>query len=119
MSERACAASPGKNGITRRERWMRYPVHAAAAFVLFDAVIFLVSLNATREFIGSGSEYCWMFGSFQRYVTTSLVLICVNVIVLLSLYWLARRNHLFVYLIVWVVWLFGEPLLSYFDRGYC
>ena len=111
---------PSENRSTPRQRWMLYPIYAAAVLVCLGAVIFLVTLNETREFIGDrGVEYCWMYGSFQRYLFTHLALICVDMGTLLSLYWLAQRNHLLAYLIVWAAWLLGESLLSFFDMSFC
>jgi hypothetical protein len=99
---------------------MFYPIYAAAALVGLGAMVLLLTLNATREFIGErGVEYCWMYGSFERYLFTHLTLICVDIAVLLGLYWLAQRNYLLVYLIAWAAWLLGEPLLSFFDMSYC
>ncbi len=109
-----------KNKLSPRQRWMLYPVYAAAVWVFLGAAVLLLTLSQTREFIGDkGVEYCWMYGSFQRYLFTHLTLICVDTTVLLGLYWLARRNYLLVYLIVWAAWLLGEPLLSFFDMSYC
>jgi hypothetical protein len=117
-TERASVAVLGSDP-ARRQRWMLYPVYAAAVLVYVDAIIFLFSLESTREFIGNGAELCWMFGSFQRYVSVSIALFIVDVPVLFGLHWLARRNHLIVYLIVWALWLLTEPVLSHFDMGYC
>jgi hypothetical protein len=101
-------------------RWMLYPIYAAAVLVFLGATAFLVTLNETREFIGErGVEYCWMYGSFQRYLFTHLTLICVDIGTLTGLYWLAQRNYLLAYPIVWGAWLLGEPLLSFFDMSYC
>jgi hypothetical protein len=111
---------PSENKPTPRQRWMLYPIYAAAVLVLLGAMVFLITLNETREFIGErGVEYCWMYGSFQRYLFTHLTLISVEIGTLLGLYWLAQRNHLLAYLIVWAAWLLGEPLLSIFDMSYC
>jgi hypothetical protein len=111
---------PSENGPTPRQRWMLYPIYAAAVLVCLGAMVFLVTLNETREFIGDrGVEYCWMYGSFQRYLFTHLTLICVDMGTLLGLYWLAQRDHLLAYLIVWAVWLLGEPLLSFIDMSSC
>jgi hypothetical protein len=107
------------NDLTRCQRWMLYPVYVAAALVYLDAVVFLLSLESTRQFIGNGSEFCWMFGSFQRYVFVSVALFIVDVPLLCGLYLLARRNYLIAYLIVWALWLLTEPVLSHFDLGYC
>jgi hypothetical protein len=110
----------GENKPAPRRRWMLYPVYVAAVLVFVGMTVFLATLNQTREFIGEwGSEYCWMYGSFERYVFTHLVLICVDIAVLLALYWLARRDLPIAYLVVWAAWLLSEPLLSFFDMSYC
>lgn len=67
--------------------------------------VFFISLNDTRNFIGEkGVEYCWMYGSFERYLYINLASIGVSIGELLSLYWLAQRNYLFTYLILWAAW---------------
>jgi small neutral amino acid transporter SnatA (MarC family) len=109
-----------QNSRSPRQRWMLYAVYAAAAAVCFSVLSLLLTLNQVRKLLGDkGIEYCWKYGSFERYLSTTLTLTCVDVCVLLSLYWLARRNHLFAYLVVWATWLLGEPLLSFFDMSYC
>jgi hypothetical protein len=106
--------------LTHRQRWMLYPVYGATALACLGAVVFVATLNETREFIGDkGVEYCWMYGKFDRYLFTHLALICLDTTVLLGLYWLARRNRLFIYLFVWAAWWLYEPLLSFFDMSYC
>jgi len=110
---------PNNDNLTPRQRWMLYPVYVAAVLVCLGAIGFLLTLNETREFIGDGVEYCWMYGKFDRYIFTHLALFCVDIGALLGLYWLARRNSLLVYLILWAVWLLGEPLLAFFDMSYC
>jgi hypothetical protein len=120
MSERIPAPAPDKNDVTPRQRWMLYAVYAAAAWVVLGAAVLFLTLNETRKFIGEkGVEYCWMYGSFQRYLYINLASLCVDIVTLFGLYWLARGNYLIVYLIIWAVWLFGEPLLSFFDMSYC
>jgi hypothetical protein len=115
-----CAPMSNKKISPSRQRWMFYPIYAAAALVGLSATVLLFTLNETCEFIGkSGVEYCWMYGSFERYLFTHLTLIGVDIGVLLSLYWLARLNYLLVYLIIWAAWLLGEPVLSFFDMSYC
>jgi len=110
----------GVGSLTPRQRWMLYPVYGATVLVCLQALVVVATLNETREFIGDkGVEYCWMYGSFHRYLSTNLVLICLDVALLLSLYWLVRRNRLIIYLVVWAIWLLGEPLLSVFDMSYC
>ena len=92
---------------------MLYPVYAAAALVCLGALVLLLTLNQTREFLGRrGIEYCWMYGSFQRYLYTHLTLIGVDTAVLGALYWLALRNYLLVYLIVAAAGLRSARLLS-------
>jgi hypothetical protein len=99
---------------------MLYPIYAAAALVCLSTVGFFVTLRETREFIGEkGVEYCWMYGSFDRYFYVHVGSICVDIAALFGLYWLAKRNHLLVYLLVWAVWLLGEPLLSFFNISFC
>jgi hypothetical protein len=116
MSEPICS----QNSPSSRQRWMFYAVYAAAAAVCFSMLSLILTLKQVRELLGDrGIEYCWMYGSFERYLSTTLTLTCVDVCVLLSLYWLARRNRLLAYLIVWAAWLLGEPLLSFFDMSYC
>jgi hypothetical protein len=103
-----------------RQRWMLYGIYGAIAWVFLGVVVLFATLNKTRLFIGeTGVEICWMYGSFDRYLFTHLALICLDVGVLLGLYWLARRNNLLVYLIVLAVWLLGDPVLSFFDMSYC
>ena len=102
------------------KRWMLYPIYVAAVLVCLGATAFLVTLSETRELIGErGVEYCWMYGSFQRYLFTHLTLICVDIGVLLGLYWLAQQNYLLAYLVVWAAWLLGEPMLSFLDMSFC
>lgn len=99
---------------------MLYPIYASAVIVGLSAAMFFATLSETREFIGEkGVEYCWMYGSFERYFYINLSWIFADIGFLLILYWLARRSCLAVSLVVWVVWLLGEPLLSFFDMSYC
>ena len=103
-----------------RQRWMLYAVYIAVAAVCFSALSLFLTLNQVRELLGGrGIEYCWMYGNFERYLSTSLTVICIDVCVLLSLYWLARHDCLLFYLIIWAAWFLGEPLLSFFDMSYC
>jgi hypothetical protein len=105
---------------TRRQRLMLYAVYGATVWVFLGVVVLFATLNETRLFIGDkGVEICWMYGSFDRYLFTHLALICLDSGVVLGLYWLARHDNLLVYLMVWVAWLFGEPVLSFFDMSYC
>jgi hypothetical protein len=60
-----------------------------------------------------------MYGSFSRYFYTNLILLGVDTATVLGLFWLVRRDYLVAYLIVWLIWLFGNPVLSYFDMSYC
>ena len=108
------------SGLTRRQRWMLYPIYVATVLACLSAILFLISLNETREFIGDkGIEYCWMYGKFDRYLFTNLALICLDAIVLSGLYWLARQDCLFIYLLTWAAWYLYEPLLSFFNMSYC
>jgi hypothetical protein len=111
---------PNHGDLTRRQRWMLYPVYGAAAIVLLLAIIFFATLNEMREFLGDeGIELCWMYGSFDRYLTTHLASICVDAGALLILYSLAHRDWLKSYLVVWTLWLLEDPLLSFFDMSFC
>ena len=106
--------------LTHRQRWMLYPVYGATAIVFLLAIILVATLNETREFLGDkGIEFCWMYGSFDRYLFTHLGSICVDAGVLLVLYSLARRGWLKSYLVVWAAWLLENPLSSFFDMGFC
>jgi small neutral amino acid transporter SnatA (MarC family) len=109
-----------QNSSSSRQRWMLYAIYATAAAVCFSALSVVLTLNQVRKLLGDrGIEYCWMYGSFERYLFTSLTVVCIDVCVLLSLYWLARRDYLLSYLIIWAAWFLGEPLLSFFDINYC
>ena len=106
--------------LTHRQRWLLYPVYGAAAIVFLLAIILVAELNEMREFLGDkGIEFCWMYGSFDRYLSTHLGSICVDAGVLLILYSLARRDWLKSYIAVWAAWRLEEPLLSFFDRSFC
>jgi hypothetical protein len=109
----------GKNGSERRRRWMIYPIYAGVLYVCRSVTVVLTTLNETRKFIGGGAEFCWMYGSFERYLIVSFIVICVDTAMLLGLYWLSRRNYLMAYLTALSAWLFLEPVLSFFDMGYC
>ncbi|QWG14812.1 hypothetical protein KMZ29_09230 [Bradyrhizobium sediminis] len=64
---------PRIDGLTSRQQWMLYPVYAAAVLSCLGTVLFFISLNDTRNFIGEkGVEYCWMYGSFERYLFINL-----------------------------------------------
>jgi hypothetical protein len=110
---------PGKNEPVLHQRWMLYPIYVAAGLVCLDTMLFLATLNDTREFIGEqGIECCWSYTSFERYLFASLTSIGVALVVLTGLYWLARRNDLLTYLILWVVWLLEKALLLYFEFNF-
>jgi hypothetical protein len=99
---------------------MLYPVYGATAIVFLLAIILVVTLNEMREFLGDkGIEFCWMYGSFDRYLFTHLGSICVDAGVLLVLYPLALRDWLKGYLVVWAAWWLEEPLLSFLDMSFC
>jgi hypothetical protein len=81
---------------------MLYPVYGTTAIVFLLAIVLVAELNEMREFLGDkGSEFCWMYGSFDRYLFTHLGSICVDAGRLLVLYSLARRDWLKSYLVVW------------------
>ena len=106
--------------LTRRQRWMLYPVYGATAIVFLLAIILVAELNEMREFLGDkGIEFCWMDGSFNRYLYTHLGSICVDAGVLLVLYSLARRDWLRSYIAIWAAWWLEEPLLSFFEMSFC
>jgi hypothetical protein len=106
--------------LTRRQRWMLYPVYGATAIVFLLAIILVAELNEMREFLGDkGIEFSRMYGSFNRYQFIHLGSICVDAGVLLILYSLARRDWLKSYIAVWAVWWLEEPLLSFLDMSYC
>ena len=99
---------------------MLYPVYGATAIVFLLAIILVAELNEMREFLGDkGIEFCWMHGSFDRYLSTHLGSICVDAGVLLILYSLAHRDWLNSYIAVWAAWWLEEPLLSFFDMSFC
>jgi len=99
---------------------MLYPVYGAAAIVFLLAIILVAELNEMREFLGdSGIEFCWMYGSFDRYLSTHLGSICVDAGVLLIIYSLAHLDWLKIYIAVWAAWWLEEPLLSFFNVSFC
>ena len=108
------------NILAPRQRWMLYLIYGSAGLVFLGVVAFFGTLNETRLFIGDhGFAFCWKYGSFDRYLFTGLASICLDIGVLLGLYWLARSNNLLVFVVVWVVWWFGDSVLSFFNMSYC
>lgn len=106
--------------LTCRQRWMLYPVYGATAIFLLLAMILFATLNEMREFLGNkGIELCWMYGNFDRYLSTHLGSICMDAGVLLILYSLAHRDWLKSYLVVWALWLLEDRLLAFFDKSFC
>jgi hypothetical protein len=106
--------------LSSRQRWMLYPVYGASAIFLLLTIILFATLNEMREFLGDkGIELCWMYGSFDRYISIHLGSICVNAGVLLILYSLACQDWLKSYLVIWALWLFEDSLLSLFDMSFC
>lgn len=111
--------NPG-DGSTRRQRWMLYVVYAETMLWLLGVIIFVATLDQTRRFLGDGGiEYCWMYGSFNRYLFTHLALIFLNVAALVCLHQFARRDRLLAYLMLQGVWLLWEPVLAFFNMSYC
>jgi len=96
---------------------MLYPVYISAVVVFLLTIDLFWSMDEMRAFLGDkGIEYCWKYGNFHRYLYTNLALTCVDVVVLLYLYRLARHDRMFAYLVVWAAFLIGEPIiLSFFD----
>jgi hypothetical protein len=111
---------PFNNNLEHRQRWMLYPIYIAGVLLCLYALLFLVTLNETREFIGEkGVEYCWEYGSFNRYLLSHLISISIALGLLSTLYALARRNNLFAYVGVWIAWLLIRSLLSFFNLSFC
>ena len=99
---------------------MLYSVYGATAIVILLAIILVAMLNEMREFLGDkGIDFCWMYGSFDRYLSSHLGSICVDAGALLILYSLACRDWLKSYLAVWAAWWLEDPLLSFFDTRFC
>jgi hypothetical protein len=108
------------SGLTRRQRWMLYPIYGAAALVCLTTLLVFLTLNGTRDFIGEkGVEICWMYGSFERYLFAHFTSTGVSLITLSALYWLARRDQVVAYVGVWAMWLLYDVLLSFFGLSFC
>lgn len=106
--------------LTLRQRWMIYPIYITAALLCVHSLFFFATLKETREFIGKkGVEYCWAYGSFDRYLFSHLASVLIVLIGLSLLYWLARRDYLVAYLVVWATWLLGNMSLSFFNLSFC
>lgn len=104
----------------RRQRWMLYPIYVTAALLCVHSLFFFATLKETREFIGKkGVEYCWAYGSFERYLFSHLTSILIIVVGLSLLYWLARRDYMVAYLVIWATWLLGNMFVSFFDLSFC
>jgi len=112
----------GKTGLTRRQRWMLFPVYVVGALLVLMTALHILSPTDPEISYDMGPAYCAIFAILKSYNAVDWLINGLSVAVVSALYWLARQDRLLLYLVVWAVWLFRNALALLFfgpDVGFC